>query len=516
MGKGSRQVLFLQPHLISVLIDGRSSASQSWEVLNDQIPKELSAYLLANRSVVFDLLFDLAEEECHLESLPSVRGRDKKHYLERLRDKYFPSALFSMVNCSPAKKGKGVLVSGVSQSTVCEKLLDTLSGAENNVKRIHSPLSIAPQICQRLGAMKGAQLIVLRIDKSSVRLIACLDALVVLNRRVDINSSAGEAACKAALSKSLQETLVYLDRKAITGWVSPKVSLVADDIEVADVLNSSASYKLKGLSKSGTGVEIGPVLSADSFRSKEASVPVVSVPVVNAEQLLVSALAKAGRGYEQRPHSLIYMRRKVRHACFALMLSLFGGVISSAALATKVGAKTDLLSERYEQSAALANNIVGISEYDDELSVEAVRQALVTAKFAEIRAQDSPVDFLSNLSGVIENHPAVSIDEVSWERDDVLDEKSLQRVLGQQDTIDELPMELVYRATVSGAIKGSAGSALDTFEAFVNTLRRTNSDGTVVVVEAPFGLSQNDRVTATDLAESNGVFTIEVNAGAGI
>ncbi len=498
-----RQVLFLQSESISVLINGRSSASRRWTVVNDEIPMKLSSYLLANKSAVFDLLIDVAEEECHLDALPSLSGRDKKHYIERVRDKYFLNALLSSVLCCPTKKSSFLLVSGISQNSLCKKLLEALSGAEVVLKTIHSPVSLAPLICQRLRLMKGAQLLVLRLSKRSVRLIACLNSFVVLSRGVDLVVSADEDF-NTVLVKTVQETLVYLDRKEIAGWVSPKVNLVAD------VVDHGAFGSLDTLVNSDVGVEVNSVHRVDFIRANGLSDTRGSV-----EQLLSALLTKGGSGYEQRSHTLLYTRRKMRHACFALAVSLFGGVLSSAAVAKKVNTETNVLLQRYEQSTELAKTPLGLNGLDYEVSVEAVRQALVTARFAEIRSQDSPNTFLSHLSGVIDSHPAVSITTVSWERDDLLDEKSLRLVLGQEDGIDKLPMELVYRATVSGAIKGSAGSALDTFEAFVNTLRRTNADSTVVVVEAPFGMSQNARVTAADLIQAGGRFTVEVNTRGG-
>ncbi len=496
--KNDGHVLFLQPHRLIVF--SSTNEKFSWPIVNNEIPDELSVYLLANNRAVFDLIIDLAEEECHLEPLPSIGRQDKKHYMTRMRDKYFATSLLSMASAKQvAKKSEEsdvVLIAGISHSVLCERLLEKLHGSESIVKAIHSPVTLVPKVCQSLG-LTGAQLMVLHLDKKLYRLLACVNGFVVMNRRVEISESTDEGLSDALLT-SIGETLVYIDRKAIPGWASPVVSLVKSDSD------DSFSSVLKSALGAAAKFEFRHV-----FPNEGGRISVKPYSGESAVQLLASVVDRGGCGYEQLEHRKFYNARKVRHVCFAISLSLFGGALSSAALATKAADQSTGLTERYGRSITLAS--ANLNHNDHAPPVEAVRQAMVTSKLAEIRTQETPVEFLSQLSSVVGNHPTVSIAAISWERQDLLDEESLQKILGATDLIEVLPIELVYQATVSGVVGGGTGSALDAFEAFVSNLRKSSASNAVEVIEAPFGMSQNAKTTATDIAESRGSFVVEIS-----
>ena len=111
--------------------------------------------------------------------------------------------------------------------------------------------------------------------------------------------------------------------------------------------------------------------------------------------------------------------------------------------------------------------------------------------------------FLTEVSDVLVDTSGVSITSVAWERKDTLDAQSLGELLDQSSAVEVVPMEIFYTATVSGHISGSVGSSLDAFDSFVSRLRLSASDATVVVLEAPFGVSAQATTSMSDKALSS-------------
>jgi len=61
-----------------------------------------------------------------------------------------------------------------------------------------------------------------------------------------------------------------------------------------------------------------------------------------------------------------------------------------------------------------------MATYSQSASVEAVRQAMVTAELIELGMQNTPVDFLSELAENVHGTSGVSVSSVQWEVEDLL------------------------------------------------------------------------------------------------
>ena len=205
----------------------------------------------------------------------------------------------------------------------------------------------------------------------------------------------------------------------------------------------------------------------------------------------------------------LYLRRRFQSVAVAVAISLMGGAVSTVAVANKLETEYQSLSVDYQQAIESGNSL----DLHDEryvYSVEAVRQALITAKLIEIQSERSPVSFLSMLANVVGNETAVSVNSVEWHQEDFLDQKSLKAILEKPEDIEKMPIDQFFRATVGGSIEGNAASALDRFETFVSSLRNTSAEQSVVVVEAPFGLAEDSKTTTEDMIANEAVFTIEL------
>ena len=179
-------------------------------------------------------------------------------------------------------------------------------------------------------------------------------------------------------------------------------------------------------------------------------------------------------------------------------------------MARKITGQHEGLVAGYKQSAISLQNTIAGNEPGYEYSVEAVRQAMVTSKLIELGSVHMPIEFLTGLAQNVHEASGVSVSSVQWNMDDTLNDTSLTEMLARSAEKKALNVEHVYRATVSGVVQGNPDAALTAFESFVATLRSANSDPSVVVVETPYGLSSQDRVTTSSLSATSGEFMLEL------
>jgi len=472
----ARRVLLLKPGKLSLLCIEKDDiyTERCWSFSGSDVPVSVGVHLSCNNQFVYSLVLDLVSEEGHFETIPSVSFRDKKHLLKRLQAKHFSTGLVAAVHSRGHQKTGGVLVTGISEDALLLNVLEVAEQSGVLLRAIDSPLTLIGKLCKQLVKNKGAQLLVIGSDHSRYRMIACIESCPVYNRQIK-----ADAKDSQSLNRSITETLAYLDRCDIAGWNTPGVTLLG--APGCDVNNTSA------LLDSELVRHVSTLYSDISVERPHDQSPVNSRSTDVIDKLYAAHAGKSGSGYASAQHRQSYLRRKFRSAMLAAAISAAGGSISTVAIANKIEAEYKELSANYRRSIESVSS-VDLQNDRYEYSVEAVRQALVTARLIELQSERSPVGFLSELSSVVGEEPSVSVSAVSW----------------------ELQLNQLYRATVNGSIEGNSGSVLDRFEHFVSSLRRSSENHTVVVVEAPFGMDDNSKTTAADLTGNKAVFAIEL------
>ena len=496
----SKRILFLQAHQLSVftvLKRDRVVHETKFSLISKTIPAEVTGYISSHIDSTFTLVVDLMEEECHTESMPSIGLRDRKHYFNKLRAKYFSNPLLSCLSVNKNSKKSTVVISGIDQHEVCNALLKILAKSGAMLHAIHSSVTLSWGLCKKL-KLSGANLLVLQLDRHCFRLMACVETHVVISRRVEYSEQCSDVQLLESLENSIQETLVYLERQSIAGWEKPVINLIGKiATEYVSGSDTNTDDDMEGMAESGLPVvainlkNVTQLVGTPQFASQYADVLIASVSL------------STGKNYARSVHRTNYVRKTLHQMFLALVLSLAGGAVATAAVVSKINSEYTVLGEEYSRSTTVAKDSSSLMEADYEYSVEAVRQALVTAQIIEMRSQYSPLVFLTDVSDVLVDTSGVSITSVAWERKDTLDAQSLGELLDQSSDVEVVPMELFYTATVSGHISGSAGSSLDAFDLFVSRLRLSTSDATVVVLDAPYGVSAQATTSMSDKALSS-------------
>jgi len=450
----------------------------------------VALHLSENKQCVYSLVIDLAAEEGYFEPIPSVSVRDRKHLYQRLQTKHFPSSILSCTDRDADRKSSGVLVSGFTDSAVLTDLLKQIEKAGALLQAIHSPLTLVRSLCKELNKNKGAHLLVVRSDHSRIRMIACIDAQAVFTRQVVV---ATDPKC---VTDGITETLTYLNRCEIHGWETPLVTMLGftkSDYRICEELTGA-------LVESEAVKKVCGALPEGNCEKNSISV---------LDKLLAYASCRGQAAYAGSKQRHLYLRRKLRCIAAAAAISALGGAASTVAVANKLDFEHESLTNSYQQAVG-STDVLMLQEERYEYSVEAVRQALITAKLIEAQSQGSPLNLFSELATVVSQEPGITLSSVSWHRQDELDDKSLQAIFNKPENIDKLLLNQFYRTSVTGSVEGAAGAALDRFESFVNSLRKTSTSPSVVIIEAPFGLGEHNKTTAADLTADTAVFTIEL------
>jgi len=474
------------------LDDSVAEARYMGSITEGRVPAKMLGWLSANPNSSYLLFVDLPSEEVLIDDIPDLGHGDLRQYFRMLKQKHRQTHCLSKVDIVSTDDGKVVQKIGIADDT-CKVFLQALATNGCLIKSIHSPLTLVGAIANRLKKSGVGRIYVLPIDEESYRLIACVDKKLVLNRGVQLKPP---HRLDETIGDSLRESLAYLRRQAEAEWQQAIVCAFSKDL----------AGRLRDTFSSDSAVRIETVSVVDG----------AGIPNVQSSHTILMKLARRGfkvlsLGYQQDVKQNAFLRRRIRHAVAGISASLMVGATAIAAVSDKLVGEYESMSAEQLEVEAFIDNATLFLDDENDLPVEAVRQALATSKLAEIRSKVSPLPFLFSLSEHQSVHRSIQIHTVDWHRQDVLDIQSLQS-LGQQNA-DDISLDAIYHATVVGAVYGELDDAMVSFDSFLASLRKANKNMSIRVTEAPFGLSEKSRTTDRDI--SGGGFSVEVIKSAG-
>lgn len=486
------RVIFLQPGLIGCYqrIKGFYVVEQEWTISGDKVPEQFKLHLRERLHATFSLIVDLPEEECHLEELKNIGLRDRRHVVQRLKNKRFKNALLFKTEFTGPSTDKRLLMSSIDGNSLCENLIAALMENQVCLSAIHSPTTLTPLIAKQVLVNNDACLVIISLH-NGYRLVACSGRSVIFTRRIAGTRSAVEDS--VTLQRGLHETLQYLHRQH-PSWKPSVVSIG----------QSAVVDELKSNSDLADGSH--PLVQIKCIDQPEC----LSVTAEPPESLLSNSLAKSGRGYADKSHCRAYMRHKVRNICAAMALCSMAGAATSTAVADKLSDNQEIVASSYRHSVSAFNSEIGNLEAFYEQPVEAVRQALVAARLVDLGSQE-PVDTLRALGSSVNQQSDISISSVIWVADEPINETQFENVTTPSEFQELVSLEQIYRVTLAGSVSGAPESAFNQFESFVAALRSASTDPSVVVVEAPFGQGNHYRSSGSDSGADQSEFVIEIS-----
>lgn len=208
-----RRLLYLNAHSLAAYAwEGGQLLSEGVFESNENGLSEFSRYLSGNRRSHFSLLANVADESHVLETIPFVRGADRRALLARKLGQHFqgsPLTTASSVGFEKTqRKNEKVLLSALTNPSILEPWLTRITQAEAPLAGIYSVAQLSGTLLQKLG-LTPSRCLLLSIQDHSIRETYLVDGRPHFSRTAPVSdqSVAGVAASFASESLKLHQYL---------------------------------------------------------------------------------------------------------------------------------------------------------------------------------------------------------------------------------------------------------------------------------------------------------------------
>lgn len=175
--------------------------------------REFSGYLERHKKKVFAVLANVSEENFHLETIPFLRGEDRKAIISRrLGQLYFNASLTTPISLGHQKsrrKDERIMLVALTNNEAFAPWLAAFAEAETPLAGVYSLPLLAPLLLKRIGIAKERCLL-LTIQDQSIRQSYLDKGELQFSRLVPLHNSSigGMAQTFAAEAVKLQQYLV--------------------------------------------------------------------------------------------------------------------------------------------------------------------------------------------------------------------------------------------------------------------------------------------------------------------
>ena len=448
--------------------------------------QQFADYLRGNAQRVFALVANVAEEAFHVDTLPFLRGADRRALIERkLGQLYFNNALTATLSLGYEKnrrKDERVLLAALTNRDLLAPWLTAISAQHVALSGVYSLPLLAPALLQRL-AIDDEPCLLLSIQDQSIRQSYFEKGELHFSRLAPLTNSSisGIAQAFASEAQKLQQYLVsqrLLGRQQqISAFLLAHAS-ARPAIEHSCVDSATIRYEPIDINACAQRIGLRTTL-ADS----------------HCEPLFLHLLA-GGTARTQFAGDTLrhdYHLGRIRSALYGVgAATLLCGLTAAGVMSLRangVGQQTQQLNEeaatdrqRYQQMVATFPAIA--------TDTDTLRR--VVDRYAALAPLESgPEALYREISRALNDARNVRVERIDWQLGDTADEASdggslpAKRAVAAGDTAANERDVAIVRATLE--MDGSAGvrQVLVAFDAFVNALK-ANGALQVDIVQRPY------------------------------
>jgi hypothetical protein len=416
-----KRVLYLTSSLLSayrvrrgtVELEARFAENDDGLAAFDVYVKQLGAAL-----VLF--LADVVEEDFQQETIPFVRGADRRALLERRVAQRYRDTSLSMVQSLGTERGQRreerLLLSAFTNTQAFLPWLGTLRDAGVAVVGIFSVGQLAPQLMRAAGQRKKGAGLVVTLDAAGLRQSYVEDLKLRFSRlsplsAADLASPERTAAAFARETARLQQYLASSRAMAREGerldalMVTPPGLQAAAQSEIAD--NGLIAAKVVGLQEA---------MAAIGLRQWP--------PDAGGEALYVYLVATATPRAQYAREALRgrYRVHQVRNAILAAGGALFAAGLAVAGYDAVGVFRVHGAMEQDQQQLALAKEQYSrITARFPAMPTTTDSLRVTMTQYGELARQTvSPEPLLAEVSQALQLSPRIELDNIRWERSDSL------------------------------------------------------------------------------------------------
>lgn len=377
---------------------------------------EFEKYVGANPSALYYLVADVVEEDYAQESIPLVRGGDRKTLLarkiaQRFRDTSLAMSL-SLGTQSGERREERVLFSSFTNTQQFHPWLNVLAAKEVKLAGVFSVSLAAPLVAKRLG-LKHASMLVVSLHEAGLRQTFIENGRLRFSRlgRAEATGPRALADTVVAETGRLQQYLTSLRIVSRESGPMPVV-LLAPAGQLGVFQEACRAAARPG----------APQLDYEVFDTDEAAKKVglrSSPEELGAEKLFLHALAAAALPPMQfaagplRRFYHLWVARNALFAAAAAILVLCGLVAGYTWLDARSVEAAALADRQSESSEAQKYARIQASFPKSPLSAENLRTLVKNYQVVQ-KQTATPEELLTIISQLLSNSPQLELERVNW------------------------------------------------------------------------------------------------------
>lgn len=484
----ARRLLYLNTHRLSAYAwrQGCLHAEGVFETGDNDLTR-FTAYLAEHRRSHFYMLANVAEEGHVLETIPFLRGSDRKALITRKTAQHFPgtplATAISLGYEKTQRKNEKLLLSALTDPGHFAPWLQALKQAEVPLAGLYTVAQLGGLLLGKLGYGKGRCLL-LSVQDHSIRETFLNNGQALFSRMAPLadSSIAGTASAFAAEAGKLQQ---YLVGQRLVGR--------EESLPVFIVAHPQAIPAIEKASPERSHLDFSIIDShAAARRLKLDSAPDDNrCDYLFLHLLATAAPAQQFAGEEER-HD--YRLAQIRQGLIGLGLV---GLLGSALFAAKETYRGHSLRQDSQSLSTSESDLnwryQEIAATFPQLGIDNQTLRRLTDRHADLhRQQRQPAAAYLSLSRALDQSPEIELENLGWTLGNPGPGKTATLAGDEEHT------------TVQGSIRTIPGSdprqILNVLEHFVSLLRADPAN-TVIVTQSPYDTASGRSLRGGDLED---------------
>lgn len=186
-----------------------------------------SRYLEENADATFTLLADLAGESLHAETIPALRGAERRSVIERRLARHFPDcrqvAAIPLARERGRRRDERLLLAALTETQALDRWLRTMHDSGVAIAGIHSPALLAGSLLRHVAADAAAPILLFLHDAGRLREIYCAGGQALFTRLIPADGDEMTATLLVGEAARLQR---YLHDRGLLDGEAPLPALV--------------------------------------------------------------------------------------------------------------------------------------------------------------------------------------------------------------------------------------------------------------------------------------------------
>ena len=453
--------------------------------------QQFAAYLAKNPQDVFSLLINVAEESFQIESIPFVRGADRKALIKRkLTQVFFNAELSTCVSLGHEKstrKNERILLSALTQHASFAPWLAELRQANTVLSGIYSLPLLTPWLLDKL-RIRDEHYLLLSVQEQNLRQSYLAEGKLIFSRLTPLPNTSPEHIAQALSAEALK-LQQYLVSQRLLNHDQALLAYLLTGAEIHPLIKQhcantpTLSYVILDLEQ-----------SAQSIGLKTAPSNTVCEP------LFLHALASHSPRSQLAGESLLqhYRLRQIRRSAWRLgALALLLCLLLAGKLLFDVQSfeqQTAALRAEAQQTEA---HYQKIAQTFPILPVSHEALHYLAERYPALDAQAATPELLYHaISQALKNAPSVELNGIEWMLTRAEETVATKE---NQATLDTAPVResAIIRGELKPETDHNVRKIVDVFQQFVESLQ-SNPDLRIEVIQQPFETASEKTLKGSD------------------